>query len=157
MEAYKGSSAKSCPTFVTGGGFDFANLTAYDTTLAGLYDLRCLELSDITPVNLAWKNDNDDSNYTLPFVNSGSFTDFFNANGKLLQDSARTYYDDELVIGNDYFKNGCWGTHYTPIWLCRKLNDDDEYDYWAFCVDPFQNATSGDNKKWSTFNYRIVD
>ncbi|TAJ11906.1 hypothetical protein DMA11_14895 [Marinilabiliaceae bacterium JC017] len=149
QKAYNGSmQAKGCPGFVVGSDYQVANYTASNNNKYGLDDLRCLELSDVTSLTYS-----SESSYTLPFntTDHTPVSDYFYNTNDLKQSAAVNYYDNNLVIGRQWHGN-CGGTYNEPIWV---ITDGD--DYWAFCVDPYQNATSGSNKQWSTINYKILD
>lgn len=150
QKAYSSGQAKGCPGFLVGDGYEVANYTAAKgSAYKGLDTLRCLELTDVE--NLTYGTD---GSYSLPFLKSihpGCFS-----GGNLQQSPALAYYDDRLAIGRQFHGN-CGGDYYEPIWAIRKSDGMGGYNYWAFCVDPYQNATSGTQRQWSTINYKILD
>jgi hypothetical protein len=144
--AYKSGSPKGCPGFIVGDDYEVVNYTdEMGSSYSGLSTLRCLELSDVE--NLTYSGEG--TPYSLPFLTSTHSSCF--SGGNLQQSCAHTYYDTYLTIGRQWHGN-CGGDYSEPIWVIT-----DGVDYWAFCVDPYQNGSSTPDKYYSTFNYKKLN
>jgi hypothetical protein len=158
--AYKSGSPKGCPAFIINDDYEVANYTAEVPAELGYDSLYTLTKNEIENADLTYVTDDDD--FKLPFLKSEKDPSFFSG-GNLLQSEAYDFYDDSLRIGRKFHVE-CGGGYTTPIWIIR-IRIGHIYIYWAFCIDPYQNGTTGgagspspsSNKWWSTFNYKKLN